>query len=203
MRLLRLLKNDLAKETREWVDDDIINESQAIKICDRYQADYHQSKHRSFGYNVLVALGYLFIGLAIITILGANWDEIPRALRMAGLIAVTLLTHGLAIKKLFDLQESAATGLFLLAGLSRTPVNGNQVATDCGDRITRIMNFSGFTRGQRILGTHHKLLAAINSHAHFVAPLGFNQHHCQRHVTRVSNSAGQPKLVVVATTPVN
>lgn len=117
MRLLRLLKNDLAKETREWVDDDIINESQAIKICDRYQADYHQSKHRSFGYNVLVALGYLFIGLAIITILGANWDEIPRALRMAGLIAVTLLTHGLAIKKLFDLQESAATGLFLLANI--------------------------------------------------------------------------------------
>ena len=117
MRLLRLLKNDLAKEAREWVNDNLISESQAEKICNRYHADYHQSSNRSFGYHVLIALGYLFIGLAVITILGANWNDIPRALRMSGLIAVTLLTHVLAIKRLSSNQESAAIGLFLLANM--------------------------------------------------------------------------------------
>lgn len=117
MRLLRLLKNDLAKEAREWVEENIISEAQAEKICQRYNADYRQSSNQSFGYNVLVALGYLFIGLAIITILGANWDEIPRALRMVGLIFITLLTHALAIKKLSLGHESSATGLFLLANI--------------------------------------------------------------------------------------
>ncbi len=117
MRLLRLLKNDLAKEAREWVEDDLINETQAEQICQRYNADYHQASNRSFGYNVLVTLGYLFIGLAVITILGANWDDIPRAVRMSGLIIITALTHVFAIKKLTSHNEQTATGLFLLANI--------------------------------------------------------------------------------------
>ena len=114
MRLIRLLKNDLAKEISEWVKGNVISESQAIQICERYDIDYHQISNRSFGYNVLVSLGYLFIGLAIITLLGANWDEIPRGLRMAGLIAVTMGTHALAIKKYL---AHGSVLLFLLANL--------------------------------------------------------------------------------------
>ncbi len=116
MRLIRLLKNDLARESAEWVKADLITESQAQAICARYDVDYHQAQSRSFGYNLLVGLGYLFIGLALITLLGANWEEIPRALRMWGLIAITLATQGFALyRHVYQIPGSAV--LFLLGNL--------------------------------------------------------------------------------------
>ncbi|WP_323843967.1 DUF2157 domain-containing protein [Microbulbifer magnicolonia] len=117
MRLIRLLKNDLAREAEEWAEEGLISEPQAELICRRYGVDYHQVKNRSFGYNVLVGLGYLFIGLAIITLIGANWEEIPRALRMWSLIAITLTTQALALRQYRAGDYHAGVGLFLLGNL--------------------------------------------------------------------------------------
>lgn len=66
MRLIRLLKNDPAREAAEWVNQEVISLSQAEAICHRYGVDFRQATSRSLGYNALVALGFLFIGLAII-----------------------------------------------------------------------------------------------------------------------------------------
>lgn len=115
MRLIRLLKNDIAKEAAEWVANEIITLSQAEQICQQYDVDYHQIKNRSFGYNVLIGLGYLFIGIAIIILIGANWDDIPRAARMGGVISLTMLTQGLAIRKYFNGND--ATVVFLLGNM--------------------------------------------------------------------------------------
>lgn len=125
MRLIRLLKNDIAKEAAEWVDENIISTSQAEGICQKYGVDYHQQNSHSFGYLVLITLGYLFIGLALITLIGANWDNIPRAVRMAGLIAITMMTHGIALKKYSSVDassdkysdKSSANGFFFLGNL--------------------------------------------------------------------------------------
>ncbi|BBM04052.1 membrane protein [Microbulbifer sp. GL-2] len=114
MRLIRLLKHDLARETGEWVDDGVISEAQAELICARYEVDYHRARERSLGYNVLVGLGYLFIALALITLIGANWDEIPRALRMGGLIALTVATQCVALRIYLKRDPRAGEGLFLL-----------------------------------------------------------------------------------------
>ncbi len=114
MRLIRLLKKDLAKEISTWVDKDLISADQAQSICRLYDVDYDSIQSSSTGYRLLISLGYLFIGLAVITLLGANWDEIPRGLRMAGLLAVTVGTHGLALKFYLTERESGATGLFML-----------------------------------------------------------------------------------------
>ena len=84
MRLIRLLKRDLATEVATWVEREIISVDQARSICRLYEVDYDAIRSRSTGYRVLVVLGFLFIGLALITVIGANWDEIPRAARMAG-----------------------------------------------------------------------------------------------------------------------
>ncbi|MEN8169735.1 MAG: DUF2157 domain-containing protein [Pseudomonadota bacterium] len=117
MRLIRLLKNDLARESAEWVDENIISTAQAEQISQRYGVDYHQAQSRSLGYMVLVGLAYLFIGLAVITLLGHNWDEIPRALRMGGLIIITLIVQALALRKQLAGQEGGATALFLLGNM--------------------------------------------------------------------------------------
>ena len=117
MRLIRLLKRDLAKEISTWVDKDLISADQAQSICRLYDVDYDSIQSHSTGYRLLVSLGYLFIGLAVITLLGANWDEIPRGLRMAGLLAITVGTHGLALRLYLTEKESSATGLFMLGNL--------------------------------------------------------------------------------------
>ncbi|GAB2876564.1 DUF2157 domain-containing protein [Microbulbifer echini] len=114
MRLIRLLKYDLARETGDWVDDGVISEAQAELICARYEVDYHRAQRRSLGYNVLVGLGYLFIALALITLIGANWEEIPRALRMGGLVALTVGTQCAALRVYLKGDPRAGEGLFLL-----------------------------------------------------------------------------------------
>lgn len=80
MCLIRLLKYDLAREIGDWVKDGIINASQANAIYSRYGIDADHLSRHSHGYFILMGLGYLFIGLAIIVLLSANWDEIPRGL---------------------------------------------------------------------------------------------------------------------------
>ncbi len=114
MRLIRLLKNDIAREAAEWVDESIITENQAEAICQRYEVDYQQVNNSSFAYSVLIALAGLFVGLALITILGANWDEIPRGLRMSGLVLLTLATQLFGLRKFLAGDHSAAIGIFFL-----------------------------------------------------------------------------------------
>lgn len=117
MRLIRLLKNDLAREAADWVEESIVSEAQAQAICRRYDVDYHQLKNRAYGYGILVGLACLFVGLAVITILGANWDDIPRAVRMGGLIVLTLATQSLGLRKYLAGDRAAAEGVFLLGNL--------------------------------------------------------------------------------------
>ncbi len=117
MRLIRLLKRDIAKECTDWVKDSIISEDQASKICDRYGIDYKKASEQTYGYAVLMGLGYLFIGLAVITLLSANWDDIPRSIRMLGLLLLTTSTHLFALKKYKENQIPTAIGLFFLGSL--------------------------------------------------------------------------------------
>jgi hypothetical protein len=117
MRLIRLLKNDIAREAEEWVGDQIISQDQAEQICSRYGVDYQQINSRSFGYNLLIGLGYLFMGLAVITLLSANWDDIPRSLRMGGLVAATMVIQGLALWKYNSGHLAAGVNGFLFGNL--------------------------------------------------------------------------------------
>ncbi len=117
MRLLRLLKRDLHNEARGWVDDGLISESQAEGICNRYGIDYHNPTEHTFGYYVLIALGYLFIGLAVIVLIGENWENISRALRMGGLITLTLICNGIGLMTWQRNRPGLSVLWFFLGGL--------------------------------------------------------------------------------------
>lgn len=114
MRLIRLLKNDLAKETALWVEKDLISEPQAVNICKEYGADYYAHEQNSFLLNLLTIIGFVFIGIALIVLIGHNWDEIPRAIRMIGLLGVTACTQLFAWRRYSSTGE---IGLFLLGNL--------------------------------------------------------------------------------------
>lgn len=114
MRRTTLLKGNLARESAGWVAKDIISEVQAEEICRQYGIDYQQSKDHSVGYSVLIGLGYLFIALAVITLIGANWNEIPRGVRMTVLVGMTLAVQSVALWKYRSGAHDSARNLFLL-----------------------------------------------------------------------------------------
>ena len=117
MRLIRILKYDLCREVAAWVGAEIISTEQAESIWARYGVDYHNLSRRSFAYHVLVGFGCLFIGLSLMTLVGANWDGIPRAIRMAGLIAFTLGANLAGLAQFKREKPSAAVVWFFLGGL--------------------------------------------------------------------------------------
>lgn len=117
MGLIRLLKHDLAAETRMWAGKGLVSEEQAAAICREYGIDFYDTGHRSRGYWALMLLGYLFIGLALITLVSANWEDIPRGARMGGLIAATLAAHLAGLGKIRRGREAAGIGFFFLGSL--------------------------------------------------------------------------------------
>ena len=117
MRLIRLLKKDLAVEASTWVDNRLITVEQARAICRLYGIDYDAIRNHSSAYRILVVLGFLFVGLSLITLIGANWDAIPRAARMTGLLVLTAGTHGWALHLHRSDKSGAAAGLFFLGNL--------------------------------------------------------------------------------------
>jgi uncharacterized membrane protein len=117
MNLLRLLKGDLAREAARWVSEGIISVSQAEAICSGYGIDYHRRERSGVGYRLLVSLGFLFIGLAIITLVGANWDDIPRAVRAGALVSLVLAANLTGLDRFRRSRRRAAAGWFFLGGL--------------------------------------------------------------------------------------
>lgn len=117
MGLIRLFKHDLAMETRTWVEKQLISPDQAADICNIYGIDFHNMDRRSRGYRILVLLGCLFIGMSLITLASANWDEIPRAIRMGGLISITLAAHLAGIANTYRKGPATGIGFFFLGSL--------------------------------------------------------------------------------------
>ena len=112
MRLIRLLKGELAGEISAWVEQKIISVQQAEAIGRLYGVEYGKKQNRA--YAILTVLGYLFVGLAAIVLIGHNWEDLSRELRMGGLLILTLGTQGIAFKHYCSGRVGSATGLFFL-----------------------------------------------------------------------------------------
>lgn len=122
MNLIRLLKRDLAGEAQSWVDREIISKAQGEEILATYGTTLPTGEERSRGYYVLLSLAVLFAGLAVLLIVSANWEDIPRSLRMGGLICATAFVNavGLRVHKRGDRKGAAVAFFFgcLLYGAS-------------------------------------------------------------------------------------
>ena len=117
MRLIRLFKKDLANEMSTWVERELISVEQARAVCREYGVDYDEIRDGSGAYRILIGLGVLFIGLSLITVIGANWEAIPRAARLAGMVALTAGTHALALRQYLAAGRQQGVGFFVLGSL--------------------------------------------------------------------------------------
>ena len=105
-------KNFLADELVKWREDGLISDEAARKIAARYDIDLSgANERRSF---ILKLVAYLFLALSLFTLVGANWEELPRAVRLIivlGILAAVNFSGVLAQK---NDKETQATTLFFL-----------------------------------------------------------------------------------------
>ena len=91
VRLIRLLKKDSAKEISTWVDRELISVDQVQAICRLYGVDYTAILARSTAYSLLVVLGGVFIGLALVWFfMEYALGERTRHLRVGEVVSVSL-----------------------------------------------------------------------------------------------------------------
>lgn len=105
MKLIQLLKGELASEANRWVGKGLLSEKQAQTILKLYGTELPTGEQRAIGTTILLFLAALFLGLAVVEIISANWDEIPRVLRMISLIALTVGINGLGIRSMLRKKE--------------------------------------------------------------------------------------------------
>lgn len=87
----------LRREVEEWQQDGTISAEQGRAILARYPADsvgYEAARRRQGLVIGLSILGAVLVGLGVITFFAANWDEIPRSVKLGALIAGVVLSYG-------------------------------------------------------------------------------------------------------------
>ncbi|ASK33528.1 hypothetical protein CEK62_03550 [Alcanivorax sp. N3-2A] len=87
----------IRREARQWLAEGLIDETQASRILARYGASLDQPDPASVASRVLTTVAVLFVGLAILLLVSANWDTLPRLLRFAGLFLVTGALNGIGV----------------------------------------------------------------------------------------------------------
>ena len=79
----------LLSDVERWIETGLISRTAADAIADEYKID---SSHA-----ILTVLAFVFAILAaggLIALVAANWNAIPREVRVVGLLAINLATLG-------------------------------------------------------------------------------------------------------------
>ncbi|MEH6707530.1 MAG: DUF2157 domain-containing protein [Alloalcanivorax venustensis] len=107
-------KNLLRRETRRWVDEDLIEPFQAERILNRYGTSLKDTGPSALG--LLTGLAGLFAGLALLLLVSANWEQLPRLARFAGLVTLTAVLNGWGVLRLA--RAGSGGGLLFLGGFA-------------------------------------------------------------------------------------
>ena len=164
-------------ETRSWQDQGIISAEQARAIVSSYDLTPEvASSRRARGrlVTVLSICGSLLVGLGVIIFFAANWDEIPRAVRLAmiliGVPAVYALGYWLKYVQSYQ-RVGAATlllatilygaGIHLIAQVYNFPINDPMLVSLW---FLGVLPMAYLTRSQSIL---------VLAQALFLSAVGF------------------------------
>jgi len=120
-------RHQLRKESAQWRAEGLITEDQHTRLADLYGFDRLETSARDRFIVILIGLGSILLGLGVITFVAANWQAIPRGVKLGVLLVaflgVNLLAYGLwrrPSRGLGDRQtwhQRLGIGLFLLGAL--------------------------------------------------------------------------------------
>ena len=105
-------KNFLADELAKWREEGLVSDEAARKIAARYDIDLSgENERRSF---ILKLVAYLFLALSLFTLVGANWEELPRAVRLIIVLGILAAVNFSGVWAQKNGKETQATTLFFL-----------------------------------------------------------------------------------------
>ena len=105
-------KNFLADELAKWREDGLISDEAARMIAAKYDIDLSgANERRSF---ILKLVAYLFLALSLFTLVGANWEELPRAVRLIIVLGILAAVNFSGVWAQKNGKETQATTLFFL-----------------------------------------------------------------------------------------
>lgn len=110
-------KEDLVLSVKTWIAKEIISEDQGKAILAEYSLSIDDHPGSSFAIRMLGGLGYLFVGLAILLLVGSNWEQLPREVRAGSLVLLLSFLNWKGFVALRNGNLNTAANLLLLAGI--------------------------------------------------------------------------------------
>jgi uncharacterized membrane protein len=87
----------LSEELKIWNNQGIVSDANAAKIWDIYVSAQQSAEQRhAWARFTLLSLAMLMMGLAVLLVIGYNWQEIARPLKLAIIFAAVLGSYGAA-----------------------------------------------------------------------------------------------------------
>ena len=89
----------LDRELLLWQSDQVVSSDQAAQIRGRYDsvADIHD-RQRSLAVQALFAMAAFLFGLAVLLLIGFNWEELSRTVKLVVVLTVITSTHLIAFR---------------------------------------------------------------------------------------------------------
>lgn len=81
-------RRQLRQETSQWLEEGLIDTSQYNQISQRYEFDALDVAARDRFVAIFIGLGSVLLGLGVITFVAANWQDIPRLVRVILLLTL-------------------------------------------------------------------------------------------------------------------
>ena len=81
-------RRQLRQEAEQWQAEGLITATQYQQLSDRYHLETLETTARNRFTLILMTLGGLLLGLAVVTFVAANWQEWPRTFRVALLLGL-------------------------------------------------------------------------------------------------------------------
>lgn len=117
-------RRQLRQEAERWRTEGLVSSDQFQQIAQRYQFDALDLMARDRFVAILIGLGSVLLGLGVITFVAANWQDIPRLVRMLLLLGLLIGVNAagfylwrLPSTPITEWRSRLGQGLLLLGGL--------------------------------------------------------------------------------------
>ena len=100
----------LAGELDAWRDRGIVSADQVEGVLGLYASveEFHE-RRQSKAFLTLLSLASLLIGLAVLLLIGYNWEDMPAAAKVTAVFGAVVAAHGLGLTLRFKLGQRGAS----------------------------------------------------------------------------------------------
>lgn len=99
--------NQIEKESKKWVEEEIISESQREQLLERYPKRGHRP--------LLLTFAAIFIGLGFLTFIASNWSRMDDILRMGVIIGFLLIFYVAGERVYYKFSKALGLSFLLIA----------------------------------------------------------------------------------------